>query len=96
LHLAFFDIFFAFFALLLIPKLLSFVYIPHRLGRPMLIAEFTTSLSVGIYILARIILFLLGFTTLRLALLKSKSRDQEKVRNNISGCLWGLQRQTDG
>lgn len=53
------------FALLPIPNLLSFVYIPHRLGRQMLIAKFTTALSLGIYILARVVLFVVGFTTLR-------------------------------
>lgn len=56
-------LFSSFFTLLPIPNLLSFVYIQHQHGRQMLIARISTLL--GIYILARVILFVLGFTTLR-------------------------------
>ena len=50
---------------IIFPTIFMLLYTHNRFGRPMLIANIATPLSVGIYILARITLFVLGFATLR-------------------------------
>ena len=48
------------------PLFVMIFYDTHRLGRPRLpIEQLAASIFLGIYILARILLFVLGFTTLR-------------------------------
>ena len=57
--------FFSVFITIAVPYIFMVLYDRNRHGRPMRIAKIARPLSVGIYILARITLFVLGFTTLR-------------------------------